>query len=109
MLRFTLLSALCVAFLSSSALAWDFTNHNGYNVVLCEDGTMFGCSAGGQQFDCPDNPESLAAFEEGCADHGGLVGVVNENSATAAPESLEDLSQEEESGSNDEATPVRQR
>lgn len=77
MKRFALVGALFGLFVvPSSAMAWKFVC-NTFQMIECADGTTFGCSAGGQQIDCPDNPASWAAYEHGCANHGGIVGVTD--------------------------------
>ncbi len=100
-----LLAALWLA-LPSSALAWKFVCDT-YQVVQCDDGTTIGCSSGGQQFDCPDNEASVAAYENFCADHGGYIGLVDEPICVAPRidvKGVDDLADPE-----DHSVPVRRR
>lgn len=110
MKRFAILGVLFSLFtVPSSAMAWKFVCDT-FQVIECGDGTTFACSAGGQQIDCPDNPASWAAYEHGCADHGGIVGVTDENACSMHFE--EDVVKGDEGGDetpSDEVTPTRRR
>ena len=59
---------------TSTALAWNWTCYGGYNVGVCNDGTIVRCvRAGGGQFDCPTG-ENAPDMDSACEDHGGFRG-----------------------------------
>ncbi len=101
------LAALTLALVPATAGAVKVVCQGGYLVVECNDGTIFTCSAGGQQIDCYEDEANMAAYAQGCASHGGLSGLVNSMECSA--DFADDVFTEDPGAGDDEVAPPRRR
>ncbi|MCB9524003.1 MAG: hypothetical protein H6702_11650 [Myxococcales bacterium] len=101
------LAALTFALLPATAGAVKLVCQGGYQVVQCNDGTIFTCTAGGQQIDCYDDATNMAAYAQGCAEHGGLAGLVNSMECSADFE--DDVVHGDDGEPIEEIIPIRRR
>lgn len=65
--------AVLVALVPQVSSAYKIICVNGYTSFLCNDGTKSICTAGGHQFDCPEQNG-----DRQCASHGGLKAIITD-------------------------------